>query len=64
MDREGFGVKIKQARLEKGLTQQDLGKIIEVTPESISYYESGKKIPSFAKLKVLCRVLGLNMNEL
>ena len=64
MDREEFGVKIKQARLEKGLTQQDLGKIIEVTPESISYYESGKKTPSFDKLKVMCRVLGLNMNEL
>lgn len=64
MNWEGFGTKIKVARLEKGLTQQDLAKIVEVTPESISYYEAGKKKPSFDKIKTICRVLSLNMEEL
>lgn len=59
-----FGEKIKSSRLEKGLTQQDLAKIVEVTPESISYYEAGKKHPSFEKIKVICRVLGLSADEL
>lgn len=59
-----FGEKIKASRLEKGLTQLDLAKIVGVTPESISYYEAGKKHPSFEKIKVICRVLGLNSDEL
>jgi len=59
-----FGKKVKVARLEKGLTQQDLAKIVEVTPESISYYEAGKKHPSFEKIKIICRVLNINVEEL
>jgi len=64
MNWEFIGVKIKDARLEKGLTQQDLASIVVVSAESISYYESGKKKPSVEKLKVICRVLGLSMNDL
>ena len=64
MDWVNFGVKIKTARLEKGLTQDDLGKIIGVTPESISYYETGKKKPAFDKIKNLARVLSLDINTL
>lgn len=61
---EDFGCKIRAARLEKGLTQQDLAKIVGVEPESISYYEAGKKKPSFEKIKIICRVLGLKMDEI
>lgn len=61
---ENFGAKIKTARLEKGLTQKDLAEIVEVTPESISYYEAGKKKPSFDKIKIICKELGLSMVEL
>lgn len=64
MDWEVFGIKVKTARLEKGLTQQDLARIVEVTPESISYYEAGKKKPSFDKIKTICRVLGLRLEEI
>lgn len=64
MSQNKFGVKIKNARLEKGLTQQDLAKIVEVTPESISYYEAGKKTPAHDKLKTICRVLGISMDSL
>lgn len=64
LETETFGIKIKTARLEKGLTQQDLSKIIGVTPESISYYEAGKKTPSFDKIKTICRVLNLDINEM
>lgn len=59
-----YGARIKAARLEKGLTQQDLAKIVEVTPESISYYETGKKRPSFEKIRTMCRVLNISMETL
>lgn len=64
MQKIDFGHKIKNARRELGLTQNDLAKIIGVTPESISYYESGKKCPTHDKLKNICRVLKLNMGDL
>ena len=64
MDWINFGSKIRAARLEKGLTQQDLAKIAEVTPESISYYETGKKKPSFDKIKTICRVLSIDINDM
>lgn len=64
MDWRDAGKKIKAARLEKGLTQEDLSKIVGVTPESISYYETGKKRPSFDKIKTICRVLNIDMEKL
>ena len=64
MNKKEIGVKIRNARLEKGLTQQDLAKITGVTPESISYYEAGKKTPALDKLKTICRVLGFSMDSL
>ncbi|HWT74551.1 MAG TPA: helix-turn-helix transcriptional regulator [Mobilitalea sp.] len=64
MRNKEIGAKIKAARLEKGLTQQDLAKIVGVTPESISYYEAGKKFPGFDRLKTICRVLGLSVDSL
>jgi len=59
-----FGIKIKTARLKKGLTQQDLAEIVDVTPVSISYYESGKKKPSFEKIKTICTELGISIEEI
>ena len=64
MDWVAFGNKIKKARLEKGLTQLDLAEIVEVTPVSISYYEAGKKKPSFDKIKIICNELGLDIEEI
>ena len=40
-----FPTRLKQLRLENGLTQKDLGKAIEVGRTTISEYESGKIVP-------------------
>lgn len=59
-----FGKIVKIARVKKGLTQRELAKYVKVTPESISYYESGKKHPSFDKIKTICEVLNLDARKL
>ena len=41
-----FGEKLKLLRYEKGLTQDDLGYILDVTKSCISCYESGSRQPS------------------
>lgn len=40
-----FKTRLKELRLESGLTQKDLGKAIEVGRTTISEYESGKIVP-------------------
>lgn len=42
-----FGEKIKQFRLEKGLTQAGLAEVIGSTREKIQKYENGVNEPSF-----------------
>ena len=41
-----FGEKLKLLRFEKGLTQDDLGYILDVTKSCISCYEKGTRQPS------------------
>jgi len=64
MDWYAAGKKIHDAREKIGLTQEELAEIIGVTPASISYYENGKKRPSFDKIKKICAVLNLDIAEL
>ncbi len=40
-----LGERLKQLRLEKGLSQQELGDLIGVSKVSISEYENGNRIP-------------------
>ena len=40
-----FNIRLKELRLEAGLTQKDLAKAIEVGRTTISEYESGKIVP-------------------
>ena len=39
-----LGQKIKKARLERGLTQQELGKIVGVQKSAIAKYENGRVV--------------------
>ena len=41
-----FGEKLKLLRYEKGLTQDDLGYVLNVTKSCISCYENGSRQPS------------------
>jgi putative transcriptional regulator len=38
--------RIKELRLKKGLTQEDLAKIVNVRRETIVFLEQGKYVPS------------------
>ena len=40
-----LGLKIKELRIEKELTQGELAKILGITQDSISLWEKGKRIP-------------------
>ena len=44
---------IKSARIEKGLTQQQLADVVFVTRQTISKWELGKSVPDQASLILL-----------
>ena len=58
-DRSAIGVRIRKARLKKGLSQSELAAAIEKTDQSISKYERGVYEPSAASASALADALGV-----
>lgn len=55
---------IKQARLAKGITQEELAVRVNVTKEFISYIENGHKDPSISLLKKIAKELDTTVKAL
>ena len=54
---------IKEARIKKGMTQQQLADSVYVTRQTISKWELGKSIPDEASLNLLYQCLELTMKR-
>lgn len=54
---------IKEARIKKGMTQQQLADIVYVTRQTISKWELGKSIPDEASLSLLYQCLEIDNEE-
>ena len=60
-----IGQKIKNARLKKGMTQQELGDIIGVQKSAIAKYESGRVVNIKRNtLQKIAKVLDIRPSEL
>ncbi len=59
-----LGEKIKQLRIEKGMTQDDLAAAIGTTKASISNYERNQRSPQYAVLNLIADTLGASLSEL
>lgn len=58
-----IGIKIKELRLKKGLTQEELASRCELTKGYISQLENDLTSPSIATLTDILMSLGTNLNE-
>lgn len=56
--------RLKELRLNAGLTQQELGDLVHVTKVSICGYERGERVPSLDTLLDLANVLRVDLNTL
>lgn len=56
--------RIKEQRKKHNLTQEELGKLINVTKVSICCYEKGTRTPTLETLKVLAEVFDTDINYL
>ena len=59
-----FGEKLKELRLQAGLTQKELGEQIKVTKSVISYYELQERYPSPEILLKLADVFNVSVDYL
>lgn len=57
MDKKKLGKRIKLARIEKDLSQDQLAELIKAKQKSISRYETGTALPSLESLEKISKVL-------
>jgi len=59
-----FGESIKKVREEKGFSQEDLARKLDVAQSTIGMWESGKRTPKLDELNRLARILNITVNRL
>ena len=57
-------IKMKLARVEKDLSQEELAKIVGVSRQTIGLIEAGKYNPSLSLCINICRALSRTLNDL
>jgi len=64
VDSTGFADRLKQLRIQKGLSQAELGNSIGLHYNHISRYERGESKPTAKSLKALAECLGVSTDYL
>ena len=59
-----FGKRLKAARKTKGMTQTDLGKVVNVTKGTVSSWETGVRLPNINTLVQLADLLSCTTDYL
>ena len=54
---------LRDRREQAGMSQRVLASHVGVTPASVCYYESGKRVPSMSTLMRIKNVLGFSMRD-
>lgn len=55
---------LKKLRIEKGKTQQELAKVLNVTQSTYNYYEVGKTQPNIEQLKKIADYFEISIDTL
>lgn len=64
MDAKKIGARIKQVRLERGITQADLSQMADLTTKYMSNIECGFKLPKLETFIRIANVLETDANSL
>ncbi|NLG81932.1 MAG: helix-turn-helix transcriptional regulator [Bacilli bacterium] len=59
-----MNIELKKARIEKSLSQEDLGIIVGVTRQTIGLIESGNYNPTLKLCIKICKALDKTLNDL
>ena len=61
---KAFGIALREARITKGITQEELADRADYSTVSISFFENGHRQPTISALISLEDALGLDPGEL
>jgi XRE family transcriptional regulator, fatty acid utilization regulator len=64
MDRIVFGLRVREARLDKGLSQRGLASTLGKDDSTVAHWETGKNLPDLETFVALCLVLGIRADAL
>jgi len=59
-----FSERLKNLRKERGVSQEELSKVLHITRQSISKWETGTAYPDMEKMKMLSDFYELSLDEL
>lgn len=59
-----FKQRLKELRLEKGVTQIQIAKIVNMSKMAISHWEKGNSEPSIEQLKILATYFDVSIDYL
>lgn len=62
-ERVGIGITFAQARIKAGLSQTEVARRLGIDQSTVSYWESGKKIPRASKLAKLADLYCCTIDE-
>ena len=62
-NKKKLGLKIKELRKRKGLTQEQLAELINMEQTSISVIESGRNFPTLGTLEKIAQILEVNLSD-
>lgn len=61
---EKIGTIIRNHRIARGLTQEELGAKVFVSKQAVSKWETGKTLPDIETVRKLCEILKINKDEI
>lgn len=64
MENNVFGKRLKELRIEKGLSQQKLGEILDFCNQTISFWESGSREPDLDTLLKISHYFDVSLEYL
>lgn len=64
MNKQAFGERLRNLRMDRGLSLQQLAGRIGVTKSTVSFYESGERLPSYDVLFEICKCLDTSVEYL
>ena len=59
-----FGKWLKEQRLNAGLTQQELADLLDLSKETIAYFETGARTPGLCAIKKISEFFNTTIYEI
>lgn len=62
--KKDFGLRLKELRNKKGITQYQLAELVDIDPKHISHIETGKSFPKADLIEKLAKALDIDYKNL